>query len=237
MGFYAQADAFQPAAFSQGKTGNPRQMNFQYFAPYFQDDWKVTPRLTLNLGLRYDFRTMPYETSDHFGWWDSANTLGGMLVADKQLQEQGIIGPAPSFYRLSDRRTPHDAPKNVFAPRFGFAYRPFDDDKTVVRGGYGIFIDSAEEREIDGSADIYPYVSRGVYVQTVQPAPCGRPMRFFPSRDPGPVTPAANRFLAVSQSHHRQNPYAQQWSFSVQRALSVNSTLEVYYSAIRVRTC
>ena len=44
--------------------------------------------------------------------------------------------------------------QSVFAPRFGFAFGPFNDDKTVVRGGYGVFFDSSEGREIDGAADI-----------------------------------------------------------------------------------
>ena len=86
-----------------------------------------------------------------------------MLVADRTLVDKGIIGDG-SFYRYAGRRNPADAPKKVFAPRFGFAFRPFE--KTVIRGGYGLFYDSAEGREIDGSADIYPYVSRGNYMQS-----------------------------------------------------------------------
>ena len=178
LGYFQRAEVFQPAAFSRPDVaGNPRQMNFQYLGPYIQDDWKINPRLTLNLGLRWDFRAMPYETNDHFGWWDPSNPQGGLLVADRKLQEAGILGDN-SFYAYAGRRTPHDASKNVWAPRFGFAFRPFGQDKTVVRGGYGIFFDSSEEREIDGSADIYPYVSRGVYVQSSgQPlAACGRPI-------------------------------------------------------------
>ena len=103
--------------------------------------------------------------------------------------------------------------------------------KTVLRGGYGIFNDSAEEREIDGAADIYPYVSRGESTHKRLPndAPADNRALFPSFATPGPVTPAANSFLAVSQSHHRQNPYVQQWSFSIQRALTSNSTLEVYY--------
>jgi len=101
-----------------------------------------------------------------------------------------------------------------------------------VRGGYGIFFDSSEEREIDGSADIYPYVSRGVYVQSFgQPLPLQTTNQLFPDfAAAGPVPPAANTFLAVIQSHHKQNPYAQQWSFSVQRELSNSTTFEVNYS-------
>jgi hypothetical protein len=99
-----------------------------------------------------------------------------MLVADKTLVDQGIIGDG-SFYKFAGRRNPADAPKKVFAPRIGFAYRPFDD-KTVIRGGYGLFYDSAEGREIDGSADIYPYVSRSNIQQTLTTTPPRRPTHF-----------------------------------------------------------
>ena len=232
LGYFQRSEVFQPAAFSNPDVaGNPRQMNFQYLGPYIQDDWKINPRLTLNLGLRWDFRAMPYETNDHFAWWDPSNPQGGLLVADRKLQEAGILGDN-SFYAYAGRRTPHDASKNVWAPRFGFAFRPFGQDKIVVRGGYGIFFDSSEEREIDGSADIYPYVSRGVYVQSFgQPLPLQTTNQLFPDfAAAGPVPPAANTFLAVIQSHHKQNPYAQQWSFSVQRELSNSTTFEVNYS-------
>ena len=100
----------------------------------------------------------------------------------------------------------------------------------MVRGGYGIFFDSAEGREIDGAADIYPYVSRGSYTQTL-----GQTDRSDDGPDvsefcrPGPATPAANSFLAVSMSPEPRNPYVQQWSFGIQRALSGNSTLELNY--------
>lgn len=230
LGYFSGASSFQPAGFSVGdQAGNPRSFNFKYFAPYIQDDWKVSSRLTLNLGLRWDFRTVPYESNDRMGWRDLSNPRGGLLVADKSLVEKKITGDG-SYYKFAGRRNPADSPKNVWAPRIGFAYR-MPDDKTVVRGGYGIFFDSAEGREIDGASDIYPYVSRGNYQQTLgQTAALLTTDQMFPSfASLGPATPAANSFLAVNISPEPRNPYVQQWSLSIQRALGRNTTLEGNY--------
>ena len=231
LGYFSGASAFQPAGFSVGdKSGNPRQFNFLYVAPYVQDDWKVTQRLTLNLGVRWDYRNVPNESNDRMGWRDLSNRKGGLLVADKTLLDKGIVGDQ-SYYRFAGRRNPRDASKRVFAPRFGFAFRPFADDKTVVRGGYGIFFDSAEGREIDGASDIYPYVSRGNYIQTLgQTAALLTTDQMFPNfAGLGPATPAANSFLAVNISPEPRNPYVQQWSFSIQRALTSNTSVDFNY--------
>ena len=116
---------FSRAGFSVGdQAGNPRDFNFWYFASYFQDDWKVTSRLTFNLGFRYDFRTVPNETNDRMGWRDPDNRQGGMIVADQKLVDGGIVGDG-SYYKFAGRRNPYDASKKVMAPRFGFAFRPF----------------------------------------------------------------------------------------------------------------
>ncbi|PYV93807.1 MAG: hypothetical protein DMG05_00235 [Acidobacteria bacterium] len=100
-----------------------------------------------------------------------------------------------------------------------------------MRGGYGVFFDSAEGREIDGAADIYPYVSRGLYSQSLgQTEPLKTTDQLFPSfADLGPVTPASDSFLAVSMSPEPRNPYVQQWSFGIQRALGAKTTFEVNY--------
>ncbi len=230
LGYFSGSSVFQPAGFSvAGKTGNPRQFNFLYVAPYLQDDWKVNSRLTVNLGLRWDFRTVPYETNDRMGWRDLSNPKGGLLVADQTLVAKGIVGDQ-SYYKFANRRNPADASKKVFAPRLGFAYRPFNDDKTVVRGGYGIFFDSAEGREIDGASDIFPYVSRGSYNQSLGQTGLITTDSLFPNfANVGVATPAANSFLAVNISPNPRNPYVQQWSLGVQRELMKNTTLELNY--------
>jgi hypothetical protein len=233
LGYYQNVTVFQPAAFSlPDAAGNPRQFNFQYFAPYVQDDWKVNSSLTVNLGVRWDYRSIPYESNDRMGWRDLDNPAGGLLVADETLQ-QGIIGSG-TYYREAGRRNPRDGSRNVFAPRLGVAYRPFGDEKTVLRGGYGLFWDSYEGREIDGAADIYPYVSRGNYTQDATSAALQTTDQLFPSfANPGAATPAANTFLAVSMSPEPRNPYVQQWSLGGQRELFRNTILDLTYVGSR----
>ncbi len=231
LGYWTGASSFQPAGFSvAGHVGNPREMNFMYFAPYIQDDWKVSSKLTLNLGLRYDYRRVPYETNDHMGWRNLNYAPGGLLVADPQLQAKGVSDG--KYYQQAGRRSPDNPDRfKVFAPRLGFAYRPGSDDKTVIRGGFGRFYDSAEGREIDGAADIYPYVSRGIYSQSVsQTTPFKTTNDLFPSfASQGLATPAANTFLAVSMSPQPRNPYVDQWSLGVQRQLTKNTVAELNY--------
>jgi hypothetical protein len=230
LGYFSGASVFQPAGFSVGdQAGNPRDFNFWYLAPYVQDDWKVTSRLTLNMGMRYDFRTVPNETNNRMGWRDLSNPRGGLVVADQKLVDEGIVGDQ-SYYRFAGRPNPRDASRRVLAPRFGFAFRPFNDGKTVIRGGYGVFFDSAEGREIDGASDIYPYVSRGNYQQTLGLANPITSDNMFPNfANLGAATPAANSFLAVSMSPEPRNPYVQQWTFGIQRALNQDTSIDVNY--------
>lgn len=231
LGYYSGVGVFQPAAFSvPGKAGNPREFNFHYLAPYVQDDWKVSSRLTLNLGLRYDYRNVPFETRNRMAWRNLDYGPGGLYVADETLESGGIADGA--YYQLAGRRSPENPDRfKVFAPRVGFAWRPFADERTVLRGGYGVFFDSAEGREIDGAADVYPYVSRGQYQQSIgQPTPLQTTDQLFPSfAAPGVATPQANTFLAVNQSPQPRNPYVQQWSLSVQRQLTGATTIEMNY--------
>jgi Carboxypeptidase regulatory-like domain/TonB dependent receptor-like, beta-barrel len=231
LGYYTGAALFQPAAFSvPGQPGNPREFNFLYVAPYLQDDWKVSSKLTVNLGLRWDYRNTPYETRNRMAWRNLNYAPGGLLVADQSLAPGGITDGA--YYQLADVRSPVNPDRfKVFAPRLGFAWRPTEDGKSVLRGGYGVFFDSAEGREIDGSADVYPYVSRGNYQQSVgQTAPLQTTDVLFPSFEaPGVATPAANTFLAVSMSPQPRNPYVQQWSLGVQREVFASTVVELNY--------
>jgi len=232
LGYYGSngVSVFQPGPFPvEGKVGNPREFNFMYFAPYIQDDWKLTPKITLNLGLRYDYRSVPYETNDRMAWRNLSFAPGGLLVADPSLQAGGIVDGV--YYQEAGRRSPENPDRyKVFAPRISFAYRPTEAGNTVLRAGYGIFFDSAEGREIDGAADVYPYVSRGSYQQSLGTQPLQTSDQLFPSFTSGGVaTPAVNTFLAVNQSPEPRNPKVQQWSLGVQQQVSHATAVELNY--------
>jgi hypothetical protein len=88
---------------------------------FAQDDWKVSPRLTLNLGLRYDFITPALEANDHQTNFDPAGPGSLVFASSGSLADRGLVQP--------DR--------NNVAPRVGAVYKL--DDRTVLRGGWGVF--------------------------------------------------------------------------------------------------
>ncbi len=96
-----------------------RQLQSEGFALFAQDDWRVTPRLTLNLGLRYELNTVVTEK----------NNLIGNFDPTKGLIQAGVGGVGSGVY---------NGDHNNFGPRVGFAWDIFGDSKTVVRGGASV---------------------------------------------------------------------------------------------------
>ena len=232
LGYYSGAGVFQPAPFAvPGKSGNPREYHFNYFAPYIQDDWKVSSNLTLNLGLRWDYRTTPYETNNRMGWLDTTNPLGGMCIADQIAGGRGHRRRRQLLSGTVARKNPKDPSKSDFAPRLGFAWRPFSDERHrrarrvrhLLRLGRG-----PRDRRIGRHLSVcqpwqLPAVARPA-------APLQTTDSLFPVfSNPGPVTPAANSFIAVIISENPKNPYVQQWSLGAQRSLTSNTTFELNY--------
>jgi len=228
LGYYNSAATFQPGPFSaSGVAGHLNQYVFKYLGAYIQDDWKVSSKLTVNAGLRYDFREVPYANNNQLFWLDTQNAQGGLCFAYQALLTDGIAPAGNGFYRYCGQK-PNSSPKEPFAPRLGFAYRPLN--KWVVRGGYGIFFDSSETREMDNSGDQYPFLVR----TSLTPYSSSLKLtdNLFPSvATPQPVSAANNggAFTAVIISEKVQNPYMQQWTLSMEREVARNTTLEVNY--------
>ena len=140
---------------SNANLGTQSHLVFHSYAPYVQDDWKVNDRLTLNLGLRYEFIAIPYEEQNGFIWPDFSAPGGALYIANaKTAAAYGGVNPLAPSTKLyvpspGGERGPGPAAKNDFAPRLGFAYRIFGDNKTVLRGGFGKYYDSIEDNELD----------------------------------------------------------------------------------------
>lgn len=177
-----------------------------------EDDWKVTPQLTLNLGLRYDFATPPLETKNRLADFDPGS---GSLVFAKS----GSVG---------DRAIVNVNKKN-FGPRVGFAYSP--DSKTVFRGGYGIYYSLFERFGSEDELALNPpfLINKTLTSNT---APVLKPSVGFPSDflDPTAVDLSKlNAFHIRAMAMSDPLPYVQQWSFGIERQFGPNWAGEIDY--------
>ncbi|MCW5965366.1 MAG: TonB-dependent receptor [Bryobacterales bacterium] len=191
----------------------------EYFAFFFQDDWKVSRKLTLNLGLRYDLEMPRYETSNMLDWFDYdvtsplSSQVSGFREVRGGLRFAGVDG---------NPRRHFDTDKNNLAPRFGFAYQL--DNKTVVRGGVGIFYASGSI-----GAGGFNIASQGFAPSTpfVGALDGLRPINTLSNPFPdGYATPEGSSLgllsqvgLAVPRLYDRMAPlpYNLQWNFTLQR--------------------
>lgn len=148
----------------------------KYFATYFQDDWKITPRLTLNLGLRYDWFGPINETNGgqaNFVPSGPPNNTPEYLIPASGKDNRAL---SPSFISLLAKdgialvstnkygQALVQTPKTNFAPRLGLAFQL--DDKTVLRGGFGMFYNSFENQGYGPNiGENYPFVYNFGYRQ------------------------------------------------------------------------
>jgi hypothetical protein len=211
-----------------GPTGNAQtgpnpHMKFATYSPYIQDDWKPTRKLTINAGLRYEFNATPYEQANSLFWRDPAIPGGGVFVADQRNVQYGN-----GWYVYNGMRGPGPAPKNDFAPRLGFSYRPFNDDKTVVRGGYGQFFDTYQMEEWAVSTGFFP-----AYSTYTPSATYGINLinlnNMYPTPPPaGSVTPASMPVGPLAEPNFK-NPYVEDFTFGVQREIFKDTIVDVNY--------
>lgn len=98
------------------------------YAGFLQDDWRMTPRLTLNLGVRYELNTVVHE-------------------------KDGLMGNFDPIRGLVQTNNPYNGDHNNFSPRFGFAYDVFGNGKTVIRGGAGILYEQLSFDVMNGEGN------------------------------------------------------------------------------------
>jgi len=250
-------------SFTQDSAQRRYYQRFQLAEPYFQDDWKVTPRLTVNLGLRISlFGTYREQNKNAWNWVASKyspNQLsvdpgygellyGGSPVPATSLTPGSPIVSAMGLVQCGISGTPAGCMAgHLFnpAPRVGFAWDPWGDGKTSIRAGYGIFFEHGTGNEANtGSLE----ASAPLVLSMTQPLPLSYPC--IGNTGYGPAFNTSNpcqSFVAGLLNSVQPQPgdafpidvtsiptkavwpYAQQWSFGIQRELSRAVVLNVAY--------
>jgi len=206
--------------------------------PYVEDDWKVTKKLTLNIGLRYYYFQPFHDVS-------ATNIDSAFLpseynaAAQAQLVNDPVLGPVlvpgtgsnytvygNGLYACGTHGVPkgcfYGAKKN-FAPRLGFAYDPFGTGKTVIRGGYGIYYEmgNGNESNAEGGEGNAP-VSLGPTAYNLNGYSAIQPIN-SPSAEP--ISPGGYTAIPL----HQKWPSVQQFSFGMQHEFPGNNILSVSY--------
>jgi len=203
-----------------------------YWGGYFQDDFKVSGKLTLNFGVRYDYAGPFRERYNHLVNLDSTSAgtaQGGVAVRG------GLRFPATGGLP----RGAWDPDRNNVSPRFGFAFNL--NPATVVRGGYGVFF--AQMNGGGYNSNVIPNTGFNCVTEFTGTVDGGlTPFNYLSDPFPGGFCLASRTRLGLATSlgenvfytdRGARTPYSQQWNFDIQRLLPGGLVLEAAYAATR----
>ncbi len=225
------------ALFQQGSP--QRKLNQELYAGFAQDDWRVTRRLTLNLGVRYELQTVLREANDLIGNFDPA------------------AGPVQVGHGIS---SPYNGDHNNFAPRVGLAWDILGDGKTVFRAGYSIVYEQLPMVLFIAAGNVFSITKEPTGVPTVvngvETPPTGTintnlvtyfgPQVNWNGSAVGGATIFPQGFVcgdgstaangdfgqpcnATGVDRNLHKPYLNTWTFGIQRAITNNLSLDLAY--------
>ena len=207
---------------------NPATQNW-YDGIYIQDDWRITQKLTLNLGLRYDLEWPFTERFNNISWFD--NTLPSPIAAQVPSLN---FGGAVTF-ATPEKRTPWEVKTKNFAPRVGLAYQITEG--TVIRSGYGIFYVPNVYGTSDNTGSGFSQ-STAMLTTIDSVTPIGKlsdpfPSGFIPVLGPkgGPGTNIGSSMSWFDRK--AAPPYVQQWNLNIQRRIGSTLVVDVAYSGTK----
>jgi outer membrane receptor protein involved in Fe transport len=225
-----------PDEYLQFPTGNNNEHQRQ-FAAFVQDEWKVTPRLTLTVGLRYEYTSPETDIHGH-----SYSIIPGVQSTRFVNAPLGLVVPgdpgAPRGWYFPDYKN--------FAPRFGFAWDAFGNGKTSVRGGVGMFFDTLNGWMSDWNNGVIPWWSSAdiffpAAPTNAQNTSMSMPYQTAGAPDPFPSSPppqnldfGAAGYLPFGYGDlfvdpHLKTPYIYQYNLTVERQLSNGFMAEAGY--------
>jgi hypothetical protein len=234
-------------SFSQQSADPVGHFRYNNTEAYLNDSWKVNHALSLEIGLRYQYIGPTYTQGNNMVNFvpdlynpataptlsgGSFNTPGGPFL-DQGFVINGLVRPgnvpADQLVRVPNGNSAFVLAvpaggsrgfyggKNLFAPRFGFSFSPFSDDKTVVRGGFGVFYDKPEGNIIFGQPGIVPFLQSLSFNNANLSNITGG----------AGATPTIFGLSAVDS--HFKNAYSMQYSFGIQHELPYGILTELAY--------
>ena len=228
----------------------------QRYQAYLQDSWRFSQKLTLEIGVRWDYNPPFHDQFGYIGNFDQSvaktgrvvypEGFGSLLAPEFLISVNACPGtpnlPAPGPGLPGIACTPFVTSTQAglgsglrqtypyqFYPRFGFAYRPFGNGDTVVRGGFGMYsapLLGAVLYSLTGTAqtDVRTFQNTG---------PDGKPLFYWPNTHTGgsgvSVDNYGSAYFGTGNSINLKNPYMMQWNLSVDRNIGFNTGLRVTY--------
>jgi hypothetical protein len=217
--YYSNLEKFQPAG-----TGRVRNTIIREAGFFFQDDWKVTRNLTLNIGLRWELFSPPYERDGLQGKLDRPELIGTVSNV--------------SDFRVQKTNSWFNSDKNNFAPRFGFAWDPKGDGRLAIRGSYGIFFDrqiGATYNSVDGNTPgfsqqvpVFPNSAAGSDARVSMGIP-------VPPQPGAPILqqPLSRQTTIFTFLPDLRTGYVQHFSLNIQKEILRNTVVDVGYVGTR----
>ena len=202
---------------------NPISTQSRYAAGFLQDDWRITNKLTLNLGLRWEMSSGDMEKYNRLASFNpfAVNPLG---------QAAGIPNLLGELVWIGHGNGNQQATANDFGPRIGFAYQI--TPKTVLRGGYAIFF---LPRNVQGNGDgaVEAFRTTTMLASIDGLTPTNKLSNPYPTgilpalNDRDPLANVGSTVAAPTYAY--QNPYSQTWSLGLQKELPGKLVLDVHY--------
>jgi len=207
---------------------------------FVQDDWKMSPKFTVNLGLRYELDPPPYDSQGRIGGFDPAlykprmevdgngipvgPPAAGITEAGNALPQYSL----PGVTRVSKRMVRSIDPNN-FGPRIGVAWSPLTSGRLAFRAGYGIFYGRPSFIYLGQEYFALPFF----FDADTSGQPFRNPFGVAPPDSSFPLLQPGSSVVAAVIDHNARTPYTQQFNTSVQYELLRNTTLQVAYAGSR----